>query len=80
VFTDLNQLDPADIIVEGWSKAENVGGEVDDGYSIKVTLTFADGTTKYAHEHHLFSISPLLVSFRLFSPPSRKEEEKKDSF
>jgi len=40
----LNRSAPAPLVVSGWSKAENVSGGRDSGYSIYVDLLYADGT------------------------------------
>ena len=40
----LDQAEPAKLAIEGWSKAENVGGAEDAGYSLYVDLTHTDGT------------------------------------
>lgn len=40
----LNQSEPAPIVVSGWSKAENVSGSPDSGYSLYVDLIYNDGT------------------------------------
>ena len=40
----LNRTATAPLIVRGWSKAENVSGGADSGYSLYVDLVYADGT------------------------------------
>jgi hypothetical protein len=40
----LNQRAAAPVVVRGWSKAQDVSGSADSGYSIYVDLTYADGT------------------------------------
>lgn len=40
----LHQTSMAPLIVRGWSKAANVNGSADGGYSIYVDITYADGT------------------------------------
>jgi hypothetical protein len=40
----LNRTNIAPFIIQGWSKAENVGGSPDNGYSLYVDITYADGT------------------------------------
>ena len=40
----LNRTNIAPFIVRGWSKAENVSGSPDNGYSLYVDITYADGT------------------------------------
>ena len=40
----LNRTHAAPLIVRGWSKAENVSGSADSGYSLYVDLVYADGT------------------------------------
>lgn len=40
----LNRTSAAPFVVRGWSKAENVSGGADSGYSLYVDLTYADGT------------------------------------
>lgn len=40
----LDQLQPVPIIISGWSKAENVSGTADSGYSIYVDILYNDGT------------------------------------
>jgi hypothetical protein len=42
---ELNQREPVPLIVKGWSKAENVSGSADSGYSVYVDLVFSDGTS-----------------------------------
>jgi hypothetical protein len=43
----LKQEKPADIVVSGWSKAENVSGKPDSNYSIYVDVQYQDGTNLY---------------------------------
>ncbi len=40
----LNRTNIAPFIVRGWSKAQNVSGGADSGYSLYVDLTYTDGT------------------------------------
>jgi hypothetical protein len=40
----LNRTNIAPFIIRGWSKAENVSGSPDNGYSLYVDITYADGT------------------------------------
>jgi hypothetical protein len=40
----LNQTRPEPVFVEGWSKAENVGGTRDGNYGIYCDVTYSDGT------------------------------------
>ena len=40
----LNRTNIAPFIIRGWSKAENVTGSPDNGYSLYVDLVYADGT------------------------------------
>ena len=40
----LNRTNIAPFIIRGWSKAENVSGSPDSGYSLYVDITYADGT------------------------------------
>jgi hypothetical protein len=40
----LSRTGVAPIVVRGWSRAENVGGGVDSGYSLYVDLLYRDGT------------------------------------
>lgn len=40
----LNWTNIAPFIIRGWSKAENVSGSPDNGYSLYVDITYADGT------------------------------------
>jgi hypothetical protein len=40
----LNQTRPEPVFVEGWSKAENVGGTRDGNYGIYCDVTYTDGT------------------------------------
>jgi hypothetical protein len=40
----LNRTNIAPFIVRGWSKAENVSGSPDNGYSLYVDIVYADGT------------------------------------
>jgi hypothetical protein len=40
----LNRTNIAPFIIRGWSKAENVSGSSDNGYSLYVDITYADGT------------------------------------
>src|SRR5205823_4531610 len=40
----LNQRTAAPVVVRGWSKAREVSGSADSGYSIYIDLTYADGT------------------------------------
>ena len=44
----LNQQQPADLVVRGASKCENVPGEPDVDYSLYVDLTYTDGTNLWA--------------------------------
>ncbi len=39
----LNRTNIAPFIIRGWSKAENVNGSPDNGYSLYVDITYADG-------------------------------------
>jgi len=41
---ELNRKTAIPVIVRGWSKAENVSGSKDSGYSIYVDITYQDGT------------------------------------
>jgi hypothetical protein len=41
---ELNRTSTAPISVSGWSKAENVSGNADNGYSIYVDIIYSDGT------------------------------------
>jgi hypothetical protein len=41
----LNRTSTAPLVVRGWSKAENVSGGADSGYSLYADLVYADGTT-----------------------------------
>jgi len=45
----LNQKKAANVVVSGWSRAENVTGEQDSGYCLYADLTYADGTPSYGH-------------------------------
>ena len=40
----LNRTNIAPFIIRGWSKAENVSGSPDNGYSLYVDIIYADGT------------------------------------
>jgi hypothetical protein len=40
----LNRTNLAPFIIRGWSKAENVSGSPDNGYSLYVDIVYADGT------------------------------------
>ncbi len=40
----LNRTNTAPFIMRGWSKAQNVSGGADSGYSLYVDLTYTDGT------------------------------------
>ena len=40
----VNQQQPAPLVIEGFSKAENVSGQRDSNYSLYVDLTYQDGT------------------------------------
>ncbi len=40
----LNQAEPVPLVVSGWSKAEDVSGAPDSGYSLYADLTYTDGT------------------------------------
>ena len=40
----LNRTNVAPFIIRGWSKAENVSGSPDNGYSLYVDIVYADGT------------------------------------
>lgn len=40
----LNRTAVAPLVVRGWSKAENVSGSADSGYSIYVDMVYTDGT------------------------------------
>jgi hypothetical protein len=40
----LNQKKPNVIIIGGWSKANEVSGDMDPGYAIVADITFADGS------------------------------------
>ena len=40
----LNRTNIAPFIIRGWSKAENVSGSPDSGYSLYVDITYEDGT------------------------------------
>ncbi|MCX8157781.1 MAG: hypothetical protein N3J91_15275 [Verrucomicrobiae bacterium] len=40
----LNQAEPAPLLVQAWSKAENVSGSADNNYSLYVDLIYADGS------------------------------------
>jgi hypothetical protein len=40
----LNRTNIAPFVIRGWSKAENVSGGPDSGYSLYVDITYADGT------------------------------------
>ena len=40
----LNRTNIAPFIIRGWSKAENVSGSSDNGYSLYVDIVYADGT------------------------------------
>ncbi len=44
----LNQTEPRDLVVRGWSKAENVSRPADSHYSLWVDLTYQDGTPLWA--------------------------------
>jgi hypothetical protein len=35
------------IVISGWSKAQNVEGDIDQGYALWLDITFADGTAQY---------------------------------
>jgi hypothetical protein len=41
----LNRTNIAPFIIRGWSKAENVSGSPDNGYSLYVDIVYADGTS-----------------------------------
>lgn len=43
----LHQTEPQPLVVSGWSKAENVSGEPDPGYSLYLDLEYADGSYLY---------------------------------
>lgn len=45
---DLNQTSPKSIIVSGWSKAENITGEMDNNYSVYIDITYTNGSHLYA--------------------------------
>lgn len=40
----LNRTNTAPLVIRGWSKAENVTGSPDNGYSLYVDIVYADGT------------------------------------
>ncbi len=40
----LNRINTAPIVVRGWSKADNVSGSPDSGYSLYVDIAYQDGT------------------------------------
>jgi hypothetical protein len=40
----LNRTNIAPFVIRGWSKAENVSGSPDNGYSLYVDIVYADGT------------------------------------
>lgn len=42
------QSAPRTIAVSGWSKAENVSGDVDGGYGLYMDIAFTDGTYQFA--------------------------------
>ena len=41
---ELNRNKPVPLIIRGWSKAQNVSGSKDSGYSIYVDIVYQDGT------------------------------------
>lgn len=43
----LNHTEPTKMLLSGWSKASEVSGEPDDGYSVYMDLKFVDGTFAY---------------------------------
>jgi hypothetical protein len=43
----LNQQTPAPIVARAWSRAEEVSGAADSGYSLYLDLTYTDGTPLY---------------------------------
>ncbi|MEW6355347.1 MAG: hypothetical protein AB1696_03400 [Planctomycetota bacterium] len=42
-----DQKEPREIVISGWSKAENVAGQKDWGYSIYLDLKYADGKSLF---------------------------------
>ncbi len=40
----LNRTNAAPLVIRGWSKAENVSGSPDNGYSLYADIVYADGT------------------------------------
>jgi len=44
---ELNQKEPREVIISGWSKAENVSGKKDVFYAVYVDFRYADGTPLY---------------------------------
>ena len=65
----LNRTNIAPLIIRGWSKAENVSGSADNGYSLYVDIIYADGTPLWGQtasftcgthdwEHRQFVILP----------------------
>jgi hypothetical protein len=47
----LNHTEPTKLLLSGWSKASEVSGEPDDGYSVYMDLKFVDGTFAYGIRH-----------------------------
>jgi len=45
---ELNQDEPGAVIVEAWSKAQDVSGSADTGYSLYIDVEYADGTHLWA--------------------------------
>mmetsp|Transcript_13481 Transcript_13481/g.18624 ORF Transcript_13481/g.18624 Transcript_13481/m.18624 type:complete len:1451 (-) Transcript_13481:48-4400(-) len=45
----LNQITPASVVVEGFSRSEDVSGSKDNDYSIKATVTYSDGSVETKH-------------------------------
>ncbi|PRP86194.1 Ras GTPase-activating protein [Planoprotostelium fungivorum] len=52
---EINQKTPRDLLIEGWSKAEDVSGEKSEDYSVSLEVTFADGTQEKAQPRGEFS-------------------------
>jgi hypothetical protein len=49
----LNHTKPTKLLLSGWSKASEVSGEPDDGYSVYMDLKFVDGTFAYGMPHSI---------------------------
>lgn len=45
----LNQNHPEAVVISGWSKADQVSGNIDGGYAIYVDIVFTDGSVKWGY-------------------------------